>query len=434
MAALVFQRAGIQALQLLMLPAVIWLAVLAAFGSRVARTVAVPIGYLYFAMPAWNLLSVPLQELTVRMVALLAPVIGLPATVSGTVFAFPNGARFVVTLACSGVGFLAQALAVAALLGELEDASFRRRIRLLGSMALIALATNWIRVLLLLLIGYAWGMNNVIVAHYHLEFGYVLFVIVLVAFVWIATRRVLPEPDEVGPPRAGSCVSGGFVAAAVALMTGPVLVALSTPDAGGETGTFELRLPAGQHAWRGPLPSADERWRPVFVGAHAQAHVEYQDDSGRTVETVAVGYAVQAQGRELINVGNSLLGDGGLAPISDSLVDAGDSTYREMVVVDPEGHRSVIWSVYDIGGDTFVVPLLSRLWYGVRSLARPTYSAQFAFRAACGVSCDEARGTLRNFVQGMGSELLSVTGQTTTRGRAVSPVRDRSSGPMEAST
>jgi exosortase len=165
MAALVFQRAGIQALQLLMLPAVIWLAVLAAFGSRVARTVAVPIGYLYFAMPAWNLLSVPLQELTVRMVALLAPVIGLPATVSGTVFAFPNGARFVVTLACSGVGFLAQALAVAALLGELEDASFRRRIRLLGSMALIALATNWIRVLLLLLIGYAWGMNNVIVAH-----------------------------------------------------------------------------------------------------------------------------------------------------------------------------------------------------------------------------------------------------------------------------
>jgi hypothetical protein len=105
-----------------------------------------------------------------------------------------------------------------------------------------------------------------------------------------------------------------------------------------------------------------------------------------------------------------------------------------MVVVDPEGHRSVIWSVYDIGGDTFVVPLLSRLWYGVRSLARPTYSAQFAFRAACGVSCDEARGTLRNFVQGMGSELLSVTGQTTTRGRAVSPVRDRSSGPMEAST
>ena len=202
-AALVFWKAGLQALQLLMLPAVIWLAVLAAFGSAVARSVLVPIGYLYFAMPAWNILSVPLQELTVHAAGLVAPLVGLPARVSGTSFAFPNGARFVVTLACSGVGFLAQALAVAVLLGELEEAKFARRAGLFISMAFLALVTNWVRVLLLLAIGYSSGMDNVIVSQRHLEFGYVLFVIVLVAFVWAATRQTLPEPAA-RTPRLGA--------------------------------------------------------------------------------------------------------------------------------------------------------------------------------------------------------------------------------------
>ena len=432
-ATLVFWRAGVQSLHVLMLPAIIWLAVLAGFGAPVARAVAVPIGYLYFAMPAWNVLSVPLQELTVRVVAHLAPVIGLPTTVSGAVFSFPNGARFVVTLACSGVGFLAQALAVAALLGELEEAAVGRRLRLLGSMALVALATNWIRVLLLLLIGYLGGMNNVIVAHYHLEFGYVLFVIVLVTFVWFATRRAPPEPDAIVPAGTRTQMPGGFVAAVVALVGGPLLVALWTPTVADAKGAYELKLPAGRNAWRGPLPSSDERWRPVFVGAHAQTHVEYQDASGHTVEAVAVGYPVQEQGRELINEDNSLLGAGGLSALTYAFIDAGGTTYWETVTVDPEGNRSVIWSYYAIGGDAFVVPLLSQLWYGVRSLASPPYSAQFAFRAACSVSCEEARGLLRDFVQGMGSELLSVTRRTTSKGRAEPPVPGSSPGASEAS-
>jgi exosortase len=366
-----------------MLPALLWLAVLAAFGLAVARTVAVPIGYLYFAMPAWNLLSTPLEHLTVWMVALLAPLMGLPAAVSGDLVYFPNGAKFVVTQACSGVGFLAQGLAVAALLGELEEATVGRRLRLLGSMALVALVTNWVRVLLLLAIGYLSGMNNVIISRDHLQFGYVLFVIVLVAFVWVATRRALPEPHATPPSRMTSQLSSGYVAALVALVVGPTLVSLWASREHREVNAAELRLPAGQNAWRGPLPALTDDWHPVFIGAHSQQHAAYQDASGHTVEAMAVGYPVQEQGRELINEGNSLLGNGELSPLTATVVDVGDSTFLEMVAVDREGSQSVIWSLYDIGGRTFVVPLLSQLWYGVRALASPPYSAQFAFRAVC---------------------------------------------------
>src|SRR5882762_4636669 len=45
----IFWRAGIQGLHVLLLPLILFFAVLAAFGSGVARVLAFPLGYLYFA-------------------------------------------------------------------------------------------------------------------------------------------------------------------------------------------------------------------------------------------------------------------------------------------------------------------------------------------------------------------------------------------------
>jgi exosortase len=314
-AALVFLKAGIHTLQLLTLPALIWLAVLAAFGRGVARTVAVPIGYLYFAMPAWNLLSVPLQALTLWMVSTLAPIGGLPATVSGSLVAFPNGARFAVTLACSGVGFLVQGLAVATLLGELENATLGRRLRLAGSMVLIALATNWIRVLLLLMIGYFGGMNNVIVARHHLLFGYALFIVVLVVFAWVAARPALPLPGADAASVAANerrAPLSGYLIAIVALTIVPVLATIVQPI-------------HQYHPSAGSVLSLPERgnWR------------------GRNVEAVAISDVTPGAGRELVKRRNSLVGRG-LAPVETPPVEGGEWHYRETVTADIGAHSSVL--------------------------------------------------------------------------------------------
>lgn len=394
-----------------MLPVLIWLAVLAAFGGAVARITAGPIGYLYFAMPAWNLLTVPLQQLTVRAVGVIAPAIGLPATVSGTAVSFPNGSTFVVTMACSGVGFLTQGLAVAALLGELEEANTARRLRLVGGMALVAIVTNWLRVLLLLVMGYSAGMDNIIVAHFHLEFGYVLFVVVLVAFVWFTTRPATPPPTEATAQADRRPILRGCFAAILVLIAGPALSLLSTKSATREP---QLTLPAAHDLWSGPMPNADGHWRPVFVGQHAQQQGLYQDARGRRVEALAVGYSSQGQGHELINEGNSILGNGGLSAKNMAFAEAGDTTYLELETIDGSGSRSVIWSVYDIGGRTFVVPLLSQLWYGLQALIQPTYSLQFVFRTQCDPTCAGARDTLRDFVRRVGWPRLTDQGAVTT--------------------
>ena len=412
-ASLVFWRAGIQSLQLLTLPALMWLGVFAAFGACVARVVAVPIGYLYFAMPAWNLLTVPLQHLTLRIVAWLAPMLGLPATVSGYLVTFPNGAKFEVTTACSGAVFLVQGLAVAVLLGELEQAPVGRRLRLVGSMVAVALAANWIRVLALLQIGYSTEMRHVLVSRDHLEFGWTLFVLVLLGFVWVSTRSAPSERAE--PTRLVGTLPmvkfEAYLATLVIVAFAPLLIAIAAPshDLQDERAQLHLHLPAGHATWRGPLETLDRTWSPVFVGAHDERHVAYEDVTGRNVEAIAIGYSWQEQGRELLNEGNSLLGDGGLTALTSSVVVDNGQSYREMVVRDKQDSRSIVWSFYDVGGRGFATPLFSQLWYGVRSLATPPYSTLFAFRAQCVPSCDAARATLVSFLHGTGSAPVAVT-------------------------
>jgi hypothetical protein len=121
---------------------------------------------------------------------------------------------------------------------------------------------------------------------------------------------------------------------------------------------------------------------------------------------MAIGYAEQGQGRELVNAENSLLGPG-LSPLTRVGVVAAGQDYSETIALDHEGRRSVIWSVYDIGGRTFVMPMLSQLWYGLASLRTPPYSVLFAFRAQCVPSCEDARATLTRFASSMGRELVA---------------------------
>jgi EpsI family protein len=191
-----------------------------------------------------------------------------------------------------------------------------------------------------------------------------------------------------------------------ALGLGPGLDYISVTH--GQAAHEPLAAPLGRASWHGPRLVAGGPWQPVFIGTQAQWHVAYSGAAGRDVEVVGVGYDAQEQGRELVNEGNSLLGNDALTVIDVSVVNVAGNPFTEAVVADNQGRRSVVWSVYDIDGRRFVVPLLSQLWYGLRSLGGAPYSALFAFRASCEPTCDAARQTLGLFVQDMSGEVFAV--------------------------
>ncbi|HVS76711.1 MAG TPA: EpsI family protein, partial [Steroidobacteraceae bacterium] len=414
-ASLVGWRAGILTLQLFFLPPILWLALLALLGGQAARLAGFAIGFLYFALPGWGLLGPALQRLTAWAVGVIGPAIGLPLSMSGMRVVLSGGMSFVVTSACSGVDFLTVGLAVAALYGELEHARLRRRAALICGMLLLAIVSNWLRVILIIEIGYRSHMRSELATRGHLAFGWVVFACALLLFVWIAGRtgtrasiagkfsddaaaRKTPDRQHAGWLRYGMAVT--------ALLIVPVLVYASLFASQPRVSAAALQLPPGRTPWQGPAGMADPLWHPRFVGAHAQLRGRYQTTDGRAVEVVAVGFSQQTQGAQILNERNSLLGHRGLAIQAVSLVADGEIPHGEVVAVDPQGRKSVIWSVIDIGGRLFGEPLSSQLWYGARSLIGVPYSVFFALRAECDSSCDAARVALEDFLRANGPALF----------------------------
>lgn len=423
---LVFWRAGIQELHLLLLPVLMEVAICAALGWSAALIVAFPIGFLYFSVPAWGIFGRPLQDLTIWAVGWMAPLIGVPARIQGDVVVLPGVGLIEIASSCSGVNFFTIGLAVAALLGELESASLRRRALLLAVLGALALVANWLRVLIIVDAGYTTQMRHILVSRSHYMFGWVLFTVVIVASVWLLARtpgsstRARPSFDRHLDATAWSM----YVLALIALVAMPLAVYALIPALDQSARPVAFAAPAGRGGWRGPFRDGSN-WRPDFVGPHSQWTFVYQGPRDQSVEMVAIGYPVQGQGYELVNEENALFGaSANLDTVAENTVTLGQQSYIETVVADDHGRRMLVWSVYDIGGHPFATPLLSQLWYGVRSLRGPPYSMLFAFRASCTPSCGSARETLQSFARNMTAPFL----RSVTRAPAALTARSKADG------
>lgn len=422
-ASLICWRAGIPTLQLFFLPPILWLAVLCVFGWQAARTATFALAFLYFALPGWDLLRTPLQHFTAHAMAVIGPLVGLPVTISGMTVSMPGGVTFTIERACSGADFLAVGLAVAVLHGELEQASRRRRAGLVGGMVLLAILSNWLRVLLILAIGYLTHMRSVLATRGHVALGWVVFACALLLFVWAAGRWGVSEVDTSadGPSRAvaverASAQRGRVVwrygMAATGLLAVPALVYVSLFATEARAAAAALELPQGSTSWHVSAGFADPLWQPIFVGAHAEQRALYRSADGHSVEVVAIGFAKQTQGAQLLNGGNSLLGDHGLSIEAVRLGRDGGVPHSEVVAVDSRGQRALVWSVIDIGGHLFGEPVLSQLWYGAQSVVARPYSALFALKTACNTSCDAAHTVLADFLRANGAELFAALPRT----------------------
>ena len=183
---LICARAGIQTAEAFLLPLILWTAIRAAFGARVARAAVFPCAFLVLAIPVWDPLSAPLQALTTQVSAGILRVAQVPNQVSGN-FIHIQAGTFEVAAGCSGLSMLLVGLAIAALYGEMQSQPVARRVMLLALAAAMSLLANWIRVAGIIYAGYLKGMHITLVRD-HYGFGWVVFAVMLLGFFPIARR------------------------------------------------------------------------------------------------------------------------------------------------------------------------------------------------------------------------------------------------------
>ena len=395
-------RSAIQEVQLLLLPLLLLTTIVAAFGWRIGRLMAFPVGYLYFAIPLWGYINPIVRDLSSWMTGVLIWITGLPAFMQGNYVNLPGG-TIEIANSCSGLHALIVGLALSALYGEMGRDTVRRRIEWLAVMGGLALAVNWVRIFIVVAAAYATDMRSSLVKN-HYWLGWWLFAGVFVAFLWWAGRRDSSSPAGEG---AGRTDEPAAPAIHTRLRLAPMVLALGAlavlpvlsygMDLAHPATSVVIRWPQAPKGWQGPQPAASADWRPHFINPSGESFQVYIDAAGHSVEAFAVAYRTQNQRGKLLGYGNNLLGaDHRWRAMATRIVSSPTGHWRETLTVDSAGARALIWSRYRIGSRYFVRARLSQLWYGLQALVSPPLSSLTALRSTCTPNCRSARSRLRS--------------------------------------
>ena len=187
---------------MMLVPLILFIAILSALGARAASLLAFPVGYLYFALPFWSDFNGVLQALSARVTGVLLWLTGVPGFMEGNFIVLPAG-TIQIAGGCSGLHAFIVGLALAALYVKLFGLSGRRRVFALTLMSAIALIVNWLRIFVVTAAAYETNMQTSLVRN-HYWLGWWLFAGGFAVFLWWMERtpaKRAPHASIAAPTR-----------------------------------------------------------------------------------------------------------------------------------------------------------------------------------------------------------------------------------------
>lgn len=257
------------------------LAVVVVLGRSVARSMAFPLLFLFFAVPFGDFTQPKLMEWTAKFTVLGLRLSGIPVFSEGQNLIIPSGSWSVVE-ACSGVRYLIASFTVGTLFAYLTYHSLRRRLIFVGISILVPILANWGRAYMIVMLGHLSG-NKLAVGVDHLIYGWIFFGVVIMLMFWIGARwrqEELPADKSDLPPPVGDGQPDSTVwVAGVAA----VLVAAIWPLAQWRV-DHDIAAPVKQLAPLSPIPgwqletSGVVDWRPRFENYSASTQAAFESD------------------------------------------------------------------------------------------------------------------------------------------------------------
>lgn len=189
----------------------------AAFGVAATREHIFLLLLPIFAIPVWDQLTNPLVNLSGFIVGEMVRLIAIPAVIDGNSIFVPDG-EIVIADGCSGLRYFTISLAIAYLISYLNGYSLKKLSMMLAIAACIGLVTNWLRIFILVIIGYQTQMQSPLMSD-HEYFGWILFA--LIAFPAIYFAPVVKKLK--GQYLKSSTTAPVLFAPLIALCVGPLL-------------------------------------------------------------------------------------------------------------------------------------------------------------------------------------------------------------------
>lgn len=170
-----------------------------------------------FAIPIWDQLTDPLVNLSGLIVGKLVRLIELPAVIDSNSIFIPYG-EIVIADGCSGLRYLTISLAIAYIISYLNGYSLKKLCLSLIIATLIGLMANWVRIFILVIVGYETQMKSSLMSD-HEYFGWALFALILFPAIYLAP--VIKRESETR--NRNEPLKPKLVAALIFLILGPLI-------------------------------------------------------------------------------------------------------------------------------------------------------------------------------------------------------------------
>ncbi len=268
----------LQALQQLTLVPMLLSALAVLMGWRQVRWLIIPVGLLFLTVPVWDFLSWNLQLITVAVNKFLLGLLDIDFEVEGVFVYLIGVGTFEVAHGCSGLRYLLVGQALVLIYGEMYLSRLRSRVLLFCCGVAFALVANWIRVFVIIYMGYETNMQSSLIED-HDNFGWWVFAATLVPLYFIARRLEVRDGEYTSNASAetGSMSSKK----AVGISLGAILVCVVVTY----SALPEKRSPVSDHPENYSI-DIQQRYAPVFGAQLAGWRPQIQNSDRTYTQTL----------------------------------------------------------------------------------------------------------------------------------------------------
>ena len=375
----------------LMLPIIFLSLMILLLGIPTSRKLLLPIVFLFFAIPVWEVLIEPLRMVAVFVTEQLLLLWQIPALLNGYSIQLTSGV-VVIAGGCSGLNFLMTGLVI----GVFYAFSFlsgKGRWIAIVLIVILSLIANWVRIFLLILIGHYSEMQHPLM-HEHGTFGWVIYAVALAIYFVLmnvvekslaSTEGTISAASNTPSPSFSAKNSalfnrrffmGCLVAALCSFVA--ILARVEQSDDPNKVTGFSM----GDRLWQ----SEKSDWLPAYKGYDEIQSWRYTGSNDLDVRLVTANYYEQTQGKELIHDSNQLaVKDVDSRPNLQlaSGIEVTHSILRE------RAKKRHLYTVFRVGDYYTISPLEAKLYQVLANFQGDERAALLVFTFECALGCEQ---------------------------------------------
>lgn len=203
---------------------------------------------LSLSLPFWGDLIPTLVQLASAVVSTWVSWLAMPALIEGNSITVPYG-RLIIEDGCSGIRYFAISILLSAMTSILNDYRWRGWLVSLTVAITLALIVNWIRITILVVVGYQSEMQSSLLEDHELMGWLVYGAFLLPVMYFSPVKKRNPESQS----QAGKLYKKGFLAIAVAALIGPIALILANATSA-QPGYWSLAVAKGAETEPRSLP------------------------------------------------------------------------------------------------------------------------------------------------------------------------------------